>query len=290
MPYRAAVTDVIFQKSYVVKCNQCSLLQIDKKFSSAIIEQYYKNTYDRDDIYHFSIENFPLDNTWSLSRGRALAKLLTRMDLIKQLNPTVMDLGCGYGHLLYGFSHYLYNRYKIIGVDYEQKTKDVFIKYNWTFERGGIDNVYEKYTGMVDVLITSHVFEHVIDPHDFLNKCSAMLSKDGILLWEIPNLNEFNLACEPRHSPHICLWDIHSLKEILISNNFEILFLETAGKKYTWFDKKKPFNIVINKIYKKISKSKDDTFEFSNKESIGYQLDLYGPDRRNLRLVARRSS
>ena len=30
-----------------------------------------------------------------------------------------MDLGCGYGHLLYGFKNYNQQQYKVIGVDYD---------------------------------------------------------------------------------------------------------------------------------------------------------------------------
>lgn len=288
MPYRAIVTDSMFRDSHIVKCNSCGLLQIDKKFSPAEIEKYYKSEYDREDIYNFDFNLFPLDNTWSVSRGRALAKLVKRFDLVKQLKTTILDLGCGYGHLIYGFSNYFDSPCTLIGVDYEPKTKQLFDKYKWDFEQGGIDDVYRKYTGKVDILITSHVFEHIIDPRDFLHKCSNMLVSEGVLLWEVPNLNEYNLECELRHSPHICLWDIHSLRRILEKNNFEVLFLETAGRKYSWFDKKRPLNIMLNRIYRKIRKVSNESFELSNKESISYQLDVYGFNRRNLRLIARK--
>ena len=155
------------------------------------------------------------------------------------------------------------------------------------FILGGIDEVYEKYSGKVDILITSHVFEHVINPHDFLNKCGSLLTQDGILLWEIPNLNEYDLECEPRHSPHICLWDIHSINEVLLKNNFELIFLEIAGKKYKWLDKKKTIPEFLNKVYNKLKKVKGN-FDLNDSESIGFQLDHYGKGRRNIRLIAKK--
>lgn len=288
MTYRAPLSDTIFQNSKIIKCRNCGLLQINKKFSDGQIEDYYKNKYDRVIRYNFNQIQFPSDNKWSVFRGRALAKLMTKLNLCNSPDYTVMDLGCAYGHLLYGFKNYSENRYKIIGVDYEEIAKQIFENNHWTFKAGGIEDVYSEYTGKINILITSHVFEHVINPDDFLIKCGKLLAKDGILLWEIPNLNEFNLSCESQHSPHICLWDIHSIKKVLSENNFEIIFLETAGKKYTWFDIKKPLPLFLRRVYKKISSDKKEKLDFNDPNSIGFQLDNYGTNLRNIRLVAKK--
>jgi 2-polyprenyl-3-methyl-5-hydroxy-6-metoxy-1,4-benzoquinol methylase len=289
MPYRTVAKDSIFQGSQVVECKDCGLLQINRKFSAEELENYYKHVYNRNEIYSFDIQKFPADNSWSVSRGRALAYLLKDTSIALPSNFTVMDLGCGYGHLLFGFSEHFKDRCTIIGVDYDPITKLIFEEYNWEFKNGGIDDVYQSYLNKIDVLITSHVFEHVTDPHDFLKKCSAMLKPEGVLVWEMPNLNAFNLECEERHSPHICLWDMISLTTVLTGNNFEILFLETAGKKYTWLDKKKPFNKLLKKIYNKIVPAKNEQFNLADKESIAFQLNKYGNNRRNLRLIAKKS-
>jgi len=287
MPYRANFSDAIFQNSNIIKCKNCGLLQINKKFTPETIEDYYKYTYDREKMYNFHLDQFPYDNKWSVSRGRALAKLLKQQNLDKKQDSVVMDLGCGYGHLLYGFKNYFQNQYRVIGVDYDEKVKPISDKNNWKFIPGGIDDVYKDYAGKIDILITSHVFEHVINPPDFLNKCSLLLVQDGILLWEMPNLNAYNLECEPRHSPHICLWDIHSINEILLRNDFEIVFLETAGKKYKWLDRKKPLPLFLNKVYNKLTRN-EETFELNDRNSIGFELDKYGVNRRNIRLIARK--
>lgn len=288
MPYRAHPDDIIFSNSKIIKCKNCGLLQINKKFTPEAIENYYKNIYAREDLYRFNLNDFPLDNIWAVFRGRALAKLIQEKGLNKKFELSIMDVGCGYGQLLYGFTNYLKNKCYVVGVDYDEKTKQVFDKYNWKFRLGGIDDIYEEYPDKIDILITSHVFEHVIDPNDFLKKCGAMLKDDGVLLWEIPNLNEFNLQCDSRHSPHICLWDINSLREILTRNNFEVLFLQTAGKKYAWLDKQKVVNKIVNKFYTRIFKKNNENTDLSNKENIAFQFDVYGFGRRNLRLIARK--
>ena len=177
IPYRAVNADRIFQDSNIIKCKNCGLLQINKKFSPETIEDYYKYTYDREKMYNFHLDQFPHDNKWSVSRGRALAKLIKEQDLVKKKDSVVMDLGCGYGHLLYGFKNYFQNQFNIIGVDYDEKAESIFKENNWRFTFGGIEEVYQKYAGKVDILITSHVFEHVINPHDFLNKCGGCKTK-----------------------------------------------------------------------------------------------------------------
>lgn len=287
MPYRAITLDNIFKDAKIVKCNTCGLLQIDRHFTDSTIEKYYKEIYNRSEIYSFDASKFPFDNLWSVYRGRALAKLM--LEQHPKQNPTVMDLGCGYGHLLFGFQNHLNGTGKYIGVEYDDGSKENFNKLGWEFIQGGLDDVFEKYQNQLDILITSHVFEHVIHPVDFLNKCAGMLKADGILLWEVPNLDERNLKCESRHSPHICLWDIHSLNKVLTSNNFEIIFLATAGKKYTWYDQKTPFYQFVSKIAGRLTKKQNALqFKLELPDQIDFHLNTYGTGRRNLRVIAKK--
>ncbi len=285
MPYRATQSDDIFLNCRIIKCKKCGLNQINRAFTDAQITEYYKYQYDRDDIYKIDLAQFPKDNLFSVSRGRALAKLYQQH--IDSEPQTVLDLGCGFGHLLFGFSQVFPNT-RYIGVEYDQKTVDTLHKSGFEFLYGGIDDI-SNLKNTLDILITSHVFEHVVEPHLFIEKCMALLKPGGVLLWEMPNLNIFNLKCERRHSPHICLWDIDTLRHILTEHNMAILSLQTAGKKYDYIDSleagflKKIGLVVRNKFQKT-----NVPVSVSDKDAIGFELDQYGDNHRNLRVLAQK--
>ena len=284
MPYRATTSDDIFQGCEVIKCKKCGLNQINKVFTEPQIKEYYVNQYDRDKIYNIDLPQFPNDNLFSVSRGRALAKLY---DTTQQRPETILDLGCGFGHLLFGFNQ-VFPDARYIGVEYDEKTGDTLKKSGFEFRYGGIDDIADL-NGTIDILITSHVFEHVVEPHVFLEKCIALLKPGGVVLWEMPNLDIFNLKCERRHSPHICLWDIKTLESILKEHQLDVLFLDTAGKKYDYIDSleqgiiKKIGLTLRNKL-----QSKQAKVDVMNKDSIGFQLNEYGNNRRNLRVMAQK--
>jgi SAM-dependent methyltransferase len=42
-----------------------------------------------------------------------------------------------------------------------------------------------------DIIVANHVLEHISDPIEFLNGLKKMLSPDGLLIFEVPNLNEY---------------------------------------------------------------------------------------------------
>jgi len=285
MPYYAASFDEPFKNCRIVKCKKCGLNQVNKEFTFEQIDHYYKNNYQRSAWYKFSLPDFPGDNLFSVSRGRSLAKLFKEQADV--LPAQVLDLGCGYGHLLYGFQQHFPGA-KYTGVEFDENTKFPLEKIGAKFRFGGVEDVADL-KGTFDLLITSHVFEHVIDPHDFLERCIELLKPGGYLLFEMPNMNEFNLRCDHNHSPHICLWEIETLEKIFLEHKLEIVFLKTAGKKHAWLEALE--DGFVKKLFRMLArpfKDKPSTVDITDKNSIGFELDKYGDNRRNLRILAKR--
>lgn len=284
MPYYAAPHDEPFKNCRVIKCTSCGLNQINKEFTAEQITHFYKNNYQRAAMYNFAASEFPKDNLFSVSRGRALAKLFK--EKTGNVPKDVLDLGCGYGQLLFGFQQHFPNA-RYTGVEFDEGTKINLDKINAHFHFGGVEDI-EGLNGSFDLIITSHVYEHVIDPHDFLERCKALLKPGGYLLFEMPNMNEFNLRADHNHSPHICLWEIETLKHIFLQHNLEIVFLKTAGKKHAWYEAME--DGFVKKLLRKLSRPFRESpveVDVNDKESIGFELDRIGENRRNLRIIAR---
>jgi SAM-dependent methyltransferase len=289
LPYRTVPSDnFLFANCEVVRCTKCQLLQINRSFTDQEIQEYYEKHYDRDKIYSLNNDIFPADNLWSVSRGRALAKLYAKT--VPASPELVMDVGCGYGYVLWGF-HQHFPQARYVGVDYDAAAGKNLKSFGAEFIQGGVSDCAHL-AGTASVLITSHVYEHVIHPHDFLEQCKTLLRPGGCLLWEVPNLDEHNSRCEKRHSPHVCFWEQHSLTAILEKHQFEILFFQTAGKKYRWFDElpRNGLSKLAARIYGKVYSENALTPDgLTDKNRIGHHFDEYGPGRRNLRFIARRN-
>jgi len=115
----------------------------------------------------------------------------------------------------------------------------------------------ENYTGnKVDVVLHSHLFEHIYDPHSFLKKCNEILQDDGYMCFSVPNM--FYLASQGLWSFSGVFWE-HTYH---LSPQAVSFLLESAG-----------FGIIMTKEYRNHS-----TFYLAKKQNnvsnLVLKLDL----------------
>ncbi|MCS5614453.1 MAG: class I SAM-dependent methyltransferase [Candidatus Marinimicrobia bacterium] len=98
-------------------------------------------------------------------------------------NSNVLDYGCNTGrHALFVKQAYGYN---VMGADINPAAIAAC-------KRKGIkaevitENFFEKYSSFFDIIINSHVLEHVDDPKDFLVNIKGMLKDEGTFVIVIP--------------------------------------------------------------------------------------------------------
>jgi len=84
-------------------------------------------------------------------------------------------------------------------------------------------NINEK----IDVIIHSHLFEHIYEPNNFLKKCYKVLNNEGDMFFGVPNMQHFT---ETDACPFLGIFFEHTIflnKEnisyLLNNNNFEII-------------------------------------------------------------------
>jgi SAM-dependent methyltransferase len=79
-----------------------------------------------------------------------------------------------------------------------------------------------------DVILMSHVIEHVLDPVGTVEKTFSLLKPGGVLYLETPNVGALDariwgaywgLIHYPRH---LCLFDRHTLRRLLVGAGFEV--------------------------------------------------------------------
>ena len=179
-------------------------------------------------------------------------------------NRKVLDFGCGWG----GFLKFIDKAKLLTGVELRDECiffirkniKKILIKNN-------LNNIKDKY----DVITMFHVLEHVPYQVKILKELKSKLSKNGKIIIEVPNAQDFLLWFDDLKdfkkftfwSEHLVLHTENSLRKILKTSGFKRIKIEyyqryNFNNHLGWFIKKKPgghdfykdtFDDKINKNY-----------------------------------------
>lgn len=202
----------------LVSCNNCNFVFQTPRMDKASNDWYYNSLYR---LNTFRFQN-GLESSFQRQqkRGNSFVGFLDSISQYKAVSK-VMEIGCGYGGILQVFRE---NGKKVVGFDFDTKA----IAFGKRFH--GLDLSHESpfaITSKQDLLILSHVLEHVEEPKDFLNKCQEVLSLKGVLLLEVPHYSIDNLRCvQPGHLSYFTLRTLSQL----IEKNFSIIKTEENHK------------------------------------------------------------
>ena len=170
---------------------------------------------------------------------------LVYQDLIKTAHPAaknVLEVGCNAGFILKGLNQL---GYSVWGTDLSSTAVRAAKEYY------GLDSLYlsefppEDKAGSFDVLIASHVIEHVLEPRAFAEQCARFLRNDGIIIIRTPNVDSLGMRCFRGHYPvfcppiHLNYFSTRTLASLL-DGRFTIIRSETGGD---WND---PRNTIFN--------------------------------------------
>jgi 2-polyprenyl-3-methyl-5-hydroxy-6-metoxy-1,4-benzoquinol methylase len=234
----------VFGGAKLYTCEACNLVQALPRPESSVVDEYYRSDYRRaaftgTDVA--SAEDFPKDNLFYFNRGRSASELIGRYAPFER--PEILDIGAGWGHIL----HALGERYpgaNRVAIEYS----DVCVKH---LERLGIDvitqpveDVLPRLDRRFDVIVLSHVLEHLLDPMTILRYIVNLLSPRGILYVEVPNIPVESLLRFPDHrwngrfdEPHITFYSEDTLERLLEAAGLDVRFCDTAGPEYEYISR-----------------------------------------------------
>jgi len=197
---------------YQVICD-CGLCYLDTRLNLNSYIDFYENHYY--DIYSsLSKEEYFLQE---YKQGEKIYNFIKKINK----NCKVLEVGCGAGGIL----KYFKDRgcENVMGLELDQKYID-FAKKNEIFvKKGMISDVDQEF----DLIIYSHVFEHLLDLNKELEFIKTRLSKNGILFIEVPSILELNdyyfNVKRFYQNAHTFNFTKESLLNLLNKNNFEEL-------------------------------------------------------------------
>jgi len=172
-----------------VICKGCGLVFNDSFFSADSMEVVYKKFYGKINFGGISPEESFLKRTrpdaFSWKRFAFIALKLG--ESLKKIN-TVFEVGCRDGCNLLPF--HLAGR-EVMGCDFDDEYLEVGRKRGINLLTGDIGELI-KTDKKADLVILSHVLEHVIDPDKTIADIKQILKLDGCVYVEVPGLFNWN--------------------------------------------------------------------------------------------------
>jgi SAM-dependent methyltransferase len=170
--------------SNFVLCKKCGIIFQNNPLSKPSLKEFYK--YEYNTLYKGKIANLDKLFNKALTRGKRFKHLLKKVNIIDKID-SVFETGCATGANLYPF--YLENKV-VHGFDYDEN----LLTYgrNKGLNLFNIDDLENNSKKNYDLIISSHVLEHVLDPLDFLNSQIKHLKSGKFFLLEVPGPFSFH--------------------------------------------------------------------------------------------------
>jgi SAM-dependent methyltransferase len=216
-----------------VRCASCALVQMNPQPVKDEITARYSNKFGEDYL------SYELENETSFLKLQRLAMEDSRFFKLEESlfsrdrdegSPSVLDIGCATGALL----DFLRGRgWRVTGVEispsagYAQKERHLDVRNLPLEECGFPDNSF-------DIVLASHLIEHLNAPRSFLTETYRVLKNGGRVFITTPNISGFQARLfGPRWRSaifdHLYLFSVRTLTNLLKSTGFKIEKVSTWG-------------------------------------------------------------
>lgn len=282
---------LLFRNRTVARCVGCGLVYMYPMASSEALSSYYQ----RGQYWGHVSETTPFD----IPTYHHQAKARTDFILAHQKfsgRTEVLDIGAGYGVLESHMKSKFPGSPIFHAIEPDPKAQESLETLGVRWSGDGAAFAEKKF----DLIILSHVLEHVNDPVGFLQGIGKSCERDSTVFIEVPNedfLFKFDLE------PHVLFFGQRSLTMVLNAAGFDVVAIDVCGIKrdqqrrmnehninrMNWISKL-PFRETLRKLKKNLTgtsapvASPDPLSVHDN-----YDCDVYGDDRIWIRCIAKYS-
>ena len=214
------------------RCRKCGLVQINPQPDALNVERRYKDLHGNDYLA------YELENEAAFFELQKLALKDSGFDRIeKQVfaregeeKPRILDVGCATGAMLED----LRNRgWQAVGVEISPSAAYAREKRGLEVYGSSLENCNFP-SGSFDVILASHLLEHLNRPEIFLREAMRLLRPGGYAVLTTPNIGSFQ-AClfggrwRSAIFDHLYLFSKKTLKSMLVSTGFTVEKISTWG-------------------------------------------------------------
>ncbi len=196
----------------IIFCSQCKTGIASPDISDDVIKNYYeKGKYWKQINPKKAFKNAIVPYTLAKTRWGNIESLLLQFKNFK--NIAVLDIGAGHGFIgmLANESKQIkLERYTCVEPDFQMRQ---CLNSYWIGRSDGhkleMKKTLDEVSGKYDVVVLSHVLEHLRDPLSMLQSALALMAYGGILLLEVPNQD---YLFKEDIFPHILFYNQDSLQ------------------------------------------------------------------------------
>ncbi|MFX1443671.1 MAG: class I SAM-dependent methyltransferase [Promethearchaeota archaeon] len=216
-----AMKDRLGFKLRIVLCQNCGLVRANPRISEKDIgifyEKYYRElfSYGPNDMNEEEI----LSHTFKREkeRGREILNFIKKNTLLT--NGVVFDFGAGTGGMLKIFKD---AGFETFGVDLNMNFLNFGVNQGLNLKKGSIDEL-KNYPKKADLIIASHILEHLHRIDDCLKKIRACLKNNGYFFIELPGIFNQRDFLEFFVIEHLYYFSLLTLKKVLGENGFHLI-------------------------------------------------------------------
>ena len=204
-----------------VCCKTCSLLMTNPVMRSVDYADFYQNHYTSlYDGFQYSTEEF-------FENQNAAGKRLH--DAIKQHvqleGKVVAEVGCAAGGILYYFKDYCKD---VIGCDFGTNFMKFGQEKGLRLKVGDLGSLKDE---SPDVIIYSHVMEHVFDINKELDDLYSLLPEEGLLVIDVPGVYNIDKAygadfLRYLQNAHLYHFNALTLSKMMAVHGFKTVFVD----------------------------------------------------------------
>lgn len=206
-----------------VICKRCGLLQTNPRMNQESYIQFYDSEYRK--LYGGTA--VPTEDFFNFQkfRGKAILDLIEKNINIKFRSKFVVEIGTGAGGVLQTFKD---NNNKVFGLDLGSQYIEYGKKKGLDLEVGPIEEL-KKIKTKPDLVIYSHVLEHILNPFDELKKLRKYLNKNSLVYIEVPGVKNLNKSYNQDflrylQNAHTYHFSLKSLNNLAQKSGFKIIY------------------------------------------------------------------
>lgn len=177
---------------HIVKCRCCGFMFVNPRYNEASADAIYN-----EEGWYFSTDggkkNYAVEEVASIQRAE---KAISQIASFKSGKLSLLDVGCGLGYVLEAGRKVGWD---VTGIDLSHEGVAACREKGLAAFQGDVKSAALDPSKTFDVITALDVFEHVCDPLAFLADLKARLSKDGMIVLQVPNVRSLGRYIHGTH-------------------------------------------------------------------------------------------
>ncbi|MBF0540428.1 MAG: class I SAM-dependent methyltransferase [Nitrospirae bacterium] len=224
----------IFTNKNLIKCRDCSCVYISPMIEEDDLNKY-NQFYQQQNIQSFNQSS----QQFSYHQSKARIDYIT--GIIGSLKgKDILDVGASYGYIYDVVSDIYSNDINYTAIELDISQLDYLKKKSIE----AFSQLSELPKRQYDLIILSHIIEHLNNPIDMINLLKRFLKKDGYIYIEVPNSD---YLYKEIFESHIIFFNITSINELFKISNLILMDIGCFGIQIHQL-KQKPLEKILRKV------------------------------------------